>query len=130
MLELLGGVAILYGGLSRAPAKQLVLAGIMLALGLSCAYLSLDVGAFARHLAIQNCTCFGAYFPQSLSWFVLAQEAAVIGLLVWLLTSTMRWPSLGHVGHVGHVGRAPGEPPRQPQHPHRRLPFAAWFTAP
>jgi hypothetical protein len=125
VLELLGGVAMLYGGLSRAPAKQLVLAGIMLALGLSCAYLSLDVGAFARHLEIANCTCFGTYLPQRLSWFVLAQETAVIGLLTWLFTSTMRWPSLEQLRPV-----TPGDHPHHPHHPHRRLPFAAWFTAP
>jgi hypothetical protein len=122
VLELLAGVAMLYGGLSRAPAKQLALSGVMLALGLSCAYLSLDLGALARHLTIANCTCFGTYLPQRLSWFVIAQEAVVIGLLTWLFTSTMRWPSLDHVG-----ANAAGEPPH---HPHRRLPLAAWFTAP
>ena len=122
VLELFAGVAMLYGGLSRAPAKQLVLPGIMLALGLSCAYLSLDVGALARHVAIQNCTCFGTFLPQRLSWFVLAQESAVIGLLTWLFTSTMRWPSLNHVGRI-----APAAPLH---HARRRLPFAAWFTAP
>lgn len=114
VLELLAGVAMLYGGLSRTPAKQLTLGGIMLALGLSCAYLSLDVGAFARQLPIENCTCFGAYLPQKLSWFVLAQEILVIALLTWLFTSVTRWPSLEHAGNP----------------PHRRSPFAAWFTAP
>ncbi len=121
VLELLAGVAMLYGGLARAPAKQLALGGIMLALGLSCAYFSLDVGAFARHLPIQNCTCFGSYLPQRLSWLVVAQETAVIALLTWLFTSTMRWPSLD---------RARVAPPPMHPHPHRRSPFAAWFTAP
>ncbi|MEA2752196.1 MAG: hypothetical protein QOI41_6339 [Myxococcales bacterium] len=120
VLELLAGVAMLYGGLSRAPAKQLALGGIMLALGLSCAYLSLDVGAFARHLQIQSCTCFGTYLPQRLSWFVVVQETVIIGLLTWLFTRTMRWPSLDHIAHTA------AEPP----HPHRRSPFAAWFTVP
>lgn len=124
VLELLAGVAMLYGGLSRAPAKQLALSGVMLALGLSCAYVALDVGAFARHLPIQNCTCFGTYLVQPLSWFVLLQEITVIAVLTWLFTSTMRWPSLDHVGRPEHAR------PEHPHHPHRRSPFAAWFTAP
>ena len=114
LLELLAGVAMLYGGLSRAPAKQLALAGVMLALGLSCASLSLDVGALARHLPIPNCTCFGTYLAQRVSWFVLLQETTVIALLTWLFRSTSNWPSLDHVARSG---------PEYP-HPHRRAPFA------
>lgn len=96
VVELLAGVALLYGGLSRAPAKQLAMGGIVLALGVSCAYLSLDAGALVRHLPIQNGTHFGAYLPQRLSWLVLAQEAAVIALLARLFVSVMKWPSLDH----------------------------------
>lgn len=117
VLELLAGVAMLYGGLARAPAKQLSLGGISLALGLSVAYLSLDLGAMARALPIENCTCFGSYLPQALSWIVIAQEVIVIALLSWLFTTVLRWPSLEHAQ----------EPPH---HAHRRAPFAAWFTSP
>ncbi len=74
VLELLAGVAMLYGGLARTPAHPLVLAGLMVALGLSCAYLSLDAGAYVRHLPIANCTVFGSFLPQRLSWLVLPQE--------------------------------------------------------
>lgn len=118
VLELLAGVAMLYGGLSRAPAKQLALSGVMLALGLSCAHLALDIGALARHLPIENCTCFGTYFAQRLSWFVLLQETTVLALLAWLFRSTSKWPSLDHVARNGT------------EHPHLRAPFATWFTAP
>jgi hypothetical protein len=97
VVELLAGVALLYGGLARAPAKQLALAGIVLALGISCTYLALDLGALARHLPIQNCTCFGAYLPQRLSRIVIVEESAVIALLSWLFVSVMKWPSLNHV---------------------------------
>ncbi|MDB4934068.1 MAG: hypothetical protein JWP87_1040 [Labilithrix sp.] len=97
VLELLAGVAMLYGGLARAPAKQLTLAGVMLALGMSCAYLALDVGAYARHLPIENCTCFGVYLRQRLSWFVILQESAVIVLVGWLFTTVMQWRSLDNV---------------------------------
>jgi hypothetical protein len=98
LLELLAGVAMLYGGLARAPAKQLPLAGIMLGAGMSCAYLSLYAGAYARHLPIHSCTCFGAYLAQPLSRFVLLEEGAVVALLAWLFTTVMKWPSLEHVG--------------------------------
>ena len=115
VLELLAGVAMLYGGLSRAPAKQLSLGGISLALGLTVASLSLTIGALGRHLPIANTTVFGSYAAQSLSWLVIAQEAIALGLLSWLFTSVLKWPSLEHAH----------EPPA-----HRRSPLAAWFTAP
>ena len=121
VLELLAGVAMLYGGLARAPAKQLALSGVMLALGLSCAYLALDVGALARHLPIRSCTCFGTYLAQRLSWFVVLQETTVLTLLTWLFASTSRWPSLNR----GQRSGAAEHP-----HAHRRAPFATWFTAP
>jgi hypothetical protein len=90
--------AMVYGGLARAPAKELALAGVMVALGLSSAYLALEVGALARHLPIQSCTCFGSYLAQRLSWFVIVQETAVMALLTWLFRSTARWPSLAQLG--------------------------------
>jgi methylamine utilization protein MauE len=119
VLELLAGVAMLYGGLGRAPAKELVLSGVMLALGLSCAYLALDIGALVRHLPIQNCTCFGTYLAQRLSKLVLLQETAVIALLTWLFASTSKWPS----SNRGHA-------PSTTRHAHRRRPLASSFTAP
>jgi hypothetical protein len=97
VLEILAGVAIMYGGLSRTPAKQLALAGMMLALGLSCAYLSLTLGAYARQVPIESCTFFGRYLPQRLSWFVLLQETYVVAMLAWLFSIVLRWPSLDHV---------------------------------
>jgi hypothetical protein len=87
VLELLAGVAMLYGGLFRtagSAGKQLVLGGVMLGLGISAAYLVLDAGALVRHLPIGNCTWFGAYLPQKLSAFVLAQELYVLGMLGWI----------------------------------------------
>jgi hypothetical protein len=96
VLELLASVAMLYGGLSRAPAKQLLLGGLVLAFGLSFGYLMLGLGAFARGLTIANCTCFGSFFPQRLTWAVIGQEALMLGLLGWLFARTARWPSLAH----------------------------------
>lgn len=91
VLEVACGVAMLHGGLARAPSKNVTLAGIVLALGLSFAYLSLDVGALARGLPIDNCTCFGAYLPQKLGWLAMATELYVIGALAWTAHTTLRW---------------------------------------
>jgi len=129
VLELLAGVAMLYGGLARAPAKQLAEGGVMLALGLSCAYLVLGAGALARHLPIANCTCFGTFLAQRLSPVVLLQEAAVIALLAWLFTSTTQWPSVDRA--IRKENDAQAEAARRFHHAHHhRSPFAAWFTAP
>jgi len=84
VLEVLAGVAMLYGGLARAPSTSLTLAGLMLALGLSCAYLTLDVGALLRHLPIENCTRFGAYLPQRVTRLVLAEDTVMIAVLALL----------------------------------------------
>jgi len=123
VLELLAGVAMLYGGLARAPAKQLAQSGITLALGLSVAYLVLDAGALARHLPIANCTCFGTFVAQRLSPVVLLEEAVVIAVLGWLFASSMRWRN---------ENDAQAEAARRLRHHahHHRSPFAAWFTAP
>lgn len=96
LVELGAGALILHGGLSRAPARSVTLTGLGLALGISLAYLALDVGALARHLPIDNCTCFGTYVPQGLSWSSLAQKAAVVALLAWLSSATLRSSSRGH----------------------------------
>jgi hypothetical protein len=119
VLELVAGGAMLYGGLGRAPTKGVALSGVMLALGLSCAYLALDAGALARHLTIANCTCFGSYLAQRLSWFVLLQETTVIAFLTWLFTTTSKSASSNR-----------GEARSTRADPHRRASFATWFTAP
>ncbi len=130
VLELLAGVAMLYGGLARAPAKQLAQAGVMLAVGLSFAYLALDAGALARHLSIASCTCFGPYLAQRVSPVALVEEGFVIALLAWLFASTMRWPSVDR--GLRNENDAQAEAARRFRHPvrHHRSPFAAWFTAP
>jgi len=71
VLELVAAVAMLHGGLARTPQKPAVLAGVMLALGLSCAGLVLDLGALARHLP--------ATTP-----LAIAQQLAALALLTWL----------------------------------------------
>ena len=77
VLELLAAVAMLYGGLARTPMKEVGQAGVMIALGLSCAYLVLDLGALARNLPIDN-------------RLALAREIAAIALLAWLFAIVSR----------------------------------------
>lgn len=91
VLELASGVAMLHAGLARVPSKAVALAGLVVALGLSFAYLSLDVGALARGLAIDNCACFGVYLPQKLGWLAIATQLYVIGALAWTGHTTLRW---------------------------------------
>ena len=86
VLELLAGVAMLYGGLARAPRRELPRAGIELALGLSFTYLALDAGALARRLTAARSLVFGAYLAQPLSWLVVFEQALAIALLAWLFT--------------------------------------------
>src|SRR3954467_5511733 len=90
VLELLAGVAMLYGGLLRTPWMPLVRAGLLVALGLSGAYLVLDAGALARHLPTASSTLLG----QRVSWIVMAEEAYVSAVLVWLIRASLwsRWP--------------------------------------
>lgn len=90
-VELASGVAMLHGGLARAPSKGMTLAGVVLALGLSFAYLSLDVGALARGLPIDNATAFGAYLPHHLGWAAIASELCAIAALCWAGHDTLKW---------------------------------------
>jgi hypothetical protein len=110
LLELLGGVAMLYGGLARTPAKRLALGGVMLALGITAAYLSLDLGALAHHLATPS-TTFGSYLAEPTSVLVVVQQATVFVTLAAVFTSVLRWPSVSATS-------APRS--RQPSHSQRR----------
>lgn len=92
VLELLAGVAMLHGGLARAPGRELPRAGIELALGLSFTYLALDAGALARHLTGARSLLFGGYLAPPLSWLVAFDQALAIAVLAWLFTRAMAWP--------------------------------------
>ena len=58
----------------------------------------LGAQAFARGLVVANCGCFGAYLPQRLSWFVLAQDALLLGYAAMLVRGGRR---AAHAVHVG-----------------------------
>jgi hypothetical protein len=97
-LELLSGVAILYGGLARSPAMHLTAAAIVVATGLSCASLILDLGGLARHLPLPNGTIFREHLPARFSWLALALlQAALIAVLAWLFARVSTWSSARRV---------------------------------
>ena len=65
-------------------------AGGMLAIAINVAYAALTTQAYARHLAVDNCTCFGVHLRQRLSWFVLAQDAYMVALSVYVFVVARR----------------------------------------
>jgi hypothetical protein len=70
--ELVCGVWFLARPRSRAMAPVWVFTGVAMVWAL------LAVQAYARGLAVANCGCFGIYFSQRLSWFVLVQDALLL----------------------------------------------------
>jgi hypothetical protein len=89
--EVASGLALLATGLAASPRPSVARFGAMTALAVSLAYAVLDIQGYMRALPIANCTCFGAYGPQRLSWFVLLQEAYVIFLMAILVRKVARW---------------------------------------
>jgi hypothetical protein len=49
------------------------------------AYAALTIGTWARGIEVFNCTCFGAFLPQRLSVFVLAQDLVMVGWTLWTI---------------------------------------------
>jgi hypothetical protein len=81
--ELAAGALLLAGG--RAAR-----AGAMLALAVNLAYAAMTTQAFARHLSIDNCSCFGVHLRQRLGWFVLAQDGYMIALSAYVFVVATR----------------------------------------
>jgi hypothetical protein len=77
--ELVSGVWFLARPRSRATLPVWVFTAV------SVLWVLLAVQAYARGRAVTNCGCFGNYLSQSLSWFVLVQDALLLlyaGLLL------------------------------------------------
>lgn len=81
--ELAAGVLLLTSGRGAR-------AGALLALAINLAYAALTTQAYARHLSIDNCTCFGVHLRQRLSWFVLAQDAYMIAFSAYVYRAATR----------------------------------------
>jgi uncharacterized membrane protein YphA (DoxX/SURF4 family) len=77
------------GALLVAGVRTARVAGAPLALCVNIAYAALTTQAYARGLAVANCTCFGVHLAQRLSWFVLLQDAYMIFLSAWVLRAVV-----------------------------------------
>ncbi|MBH1938036.1 hypothetical protein I5Q34_27850 [Streptomyces sp. AV19] len=72
---------------------------------------TLAMQAYARGLTVPNCGCFGIYLSQSLSWFVLVQDALMLIYAALLLRGSRRAPvALARPDDAGRADgrRAPG----------------------
>jgi hypothetical protein len=54
------------------------------------AYAVLTLGTSLRGIEVFNCTCFGAFLPQRLSPFVLAQDIAMVAWTFWATVAAVR----------------------------------------
>lgn len=77
--------------------------GATAALAVMVLWSALGVQAFARGLALENCGCFGAFWRQELRWWVLLEDAYLLGLSAWLVWRTR---SSGRAGFVA-AARSP-----------------------
>ena len=66
------------------PRRRPLIPAVVFALT-SVLWSTLAVQAFARGLALDNCGCFGVYLAQPLRWWVLLQDAALLGYSALLL---------------------------------------------
>ena len=73
------------------PGVAPIVAAIVFALT-SLLWSALAAQAFARGLTLANCGCFGVYLAQPLRWWVLLQDAALLGYSAVLLRSATAAP--------------------------------------
>lgn len=83
--------------LAEVAAALLLLAGARpgrigggLAIVINVAYAVMTTQAFARHLSIDNCTCFGVHLRQRLGWLVLVQDAYMVAFSVYVFVGALR----------------------------------------
>ncbi|MEX0790842.1 MAG: MauE/DoxX family redox-associated membrane protein [Actinomycetota bacterium] len=82
--ELFAGIGLLTGG-----PRFRHLAGSV-GFGVAVTWSALAAQAFLRGLDVANCGCFGRYFAQRLSWFVLLQDAYFLILAYLAMRSAFR----------------------------------------
>ncbi|MEE8602457.1 MauE/DoxX family redox-associated membrane protein [Euzebya tangerina] len=77
--EVVAGVGLLVP--ERLASRRI---GATASLTVAVFWSAMAVQAFARGLVIPNCGCFGRYASQPLSWFVLVQDASLLGSAIWV----------------------------------------------
>ncbi len=88
-VALLAGELLSGGWLLVAPGRRPLVAALVFA-ATSVMWSALAAQAFARGLVLDNCGCFGVYLAQPLRWWVLVQDAALLGYSALLLRAAIR----------------------------------------
>lgn len=73
-----------------ARPRSTSLAPVWLYLAVALLWTGLGLQGVLRGLEVANCGCFGAYLVQRLSWFVLAQDALLLGYGYLMVRSARR----------------------------------------
>jgi len=82
--ELVAGVWLL------ARPRSYALAPVWVYTAVSGVWAVLGLQAQLRGLPVANCGCFGVYLSQRLSWFVLAQDALLLGYAALMVRAARR----------------------------------------
>lgn len=90
-VELLSGAGLLATGLRLDPPRRASRGAAALGVAIAIGYALLTSQAYLRGLDVANCTCFGVYLAQRLSWFVLLQDAYMLIYSGWVLRKTAAW---------------------------------------
>ena len=88
-VALLAGELVSGGWLLLAPGRRPLVPALVFA-ATSVLWSALAAQAFSRGLALANCGCFGVYLAQPLRWWVLVQDAALLGYSALLVRAAAR----------------------------------------
>lgn len=88
-VALLGGELVSGAWLLISPGRWPLVPALVFA-ATSVIWSGLAAQAFARGLVLDNCACFGVYLAQPLRWWVLVQDAALLGYAALLLRAALR----------------------------------------
>ncbi|HVE95525.1 MAG TPA: MauE/DoxX family redox-associated membrane protein [Pseudonocardiaceae bacterium] len=88
-VALLAGELVSGGWLLVAPGRWPLVPALVFA-ATSAMWSALAAQAFAWGLVLDNCGCFGVYLAQPLRWWVLVQDAALLGYSALLLRAAIR----------------------------------------
>ncbi len=92
-VEISAGVGLLVAGLAKQPPRPLSFIAAALGALTAVGYAVLTIQAYVRGIEVANCTCFGVYLAQRLSWFVLLQDAYMLLYTGLMLKKTHAWLS-------------------------------------
>jgi hypothetical protein len=89
-VELVASLGLAQAAVTAGSSPVIWRVGATAALLDAVAYAALTIGTNVRGVEVFNCTCFGAYLPQRLSPFVLAQDVAMMAWTIWTAVTAVR----------------------------------------